>query len=65
LLGYALLLLLLLPGASPQPPLSDQVIHLPGGALLVVPVEALLLGPLGGLPAGRVVRIPRHDAPSN
>jgi hypothetical protein len=62
LLGHPLLLLLLaLPGASPQPPLRQQVIHLLGHVLLIVPVEALLLGPLGGLPAERVVPIPRHN----
>jgi hypothetical protein len=59
LLGHPLLLLV--SGASPQPPLRQQVIHLPGHALLIVPVETLLLGPLGGLPAERVVPIPRHN----
>jgi hypothetical protein len=65
LLGH--LLLLLLPGASPQSPLRHQVIHLRGGALLIAPAETLLLllRPLGGLPAERVVPTPRHgEVPS-
>ena len=48
--------------ASPQPVLSHQITHLPGGALLIVPVETLLLlllQPFPGLP-GRVIRIPGH-----
>jgi len=61
--GDPLLRLLLSLGASPQPPLRQQVIHLLGGALLILPVETLPLplGPLRGLPARRVVPIPRHN----